>query len=193
MKRGLKITMWAVVVPFVGLVAFANAIPLIIGEGNCQRPLSVVVLITEPKNYSPVLTQSDFQKMVEGAITEWETKTGMDLFVVVDQNSTLARSGLVNTITAIHPDLEKFSLDNTKAGWTNAETRGVRVEKFEIEIYNLNPTLIYEIILHELGHARGLHEHSLDPNDVMFKEANPLTTNLSAHDVQTMVSYCNGK
>lgn len=196
MKKAIKRTIWGLVIAFVALVAFANAIPLIIGEGNCPKPLHVVALMENPSNYTPVLTQSDFQKVVERAVAEWETKTGIDLYEVIDPNSNLARSGLANTITAHPEDITKLNIEGSfsgNAGWTEAQTRGARVERFKIEIYNTSPAVMYQVILHELGHGRGLEGHSVNENDIMFGVASYTITNLSQADVNSMVSYCKTK
>ena len=191
MKKRTKISL-VIILSFTGLIIFANSIPLIIGKGNCPKPLTLAVVVKEPTNYSLALTEPKFREIVSKAISEWETKTKMNLFQIIEPSSSLNKSGLINTITLIPKDYTKLDLEERQlAGWTITQTMGHRVSNFSIEVYEPSPLLIYQVVLHELGHARGLVGHSSNPDDVMFLTTSYTKTNLTDADSQSLLNYCN--
>lgn len=166
---------------------------------HCEQPLVIGTKIVKPDNFDMYLTDNMFRDVVNSAVDEWELRTHLDLFTVLDKNDPLNRSGLFNPVVATprtSATIQQKSYSNIEIlGTTFTETnpKGT-VADFKVEIYNLDPDTIRETVLHELGHARGL-SHSQDRADIMYPYEfdNQSSHDLTPNDVNAMINFCNSK
>lgn len=136
-----------------------------------------------------------FDQMVQDALNQWckATDNVVKYKLVNDKESA-------NVVFDYTERREQVSPEHDPGIAGNAENR-VRFDDHSIDFSNITvlvkdtpgapsyqkPYMITKILLHEIGHALGLHGHSPNPEDVMFSAATPAPfATLSKRDINTI-------
>jgi TolA-binding protein/predicted Zn-dependent protease len=160
-----------------------NYLTLAINQGNVVRwsaeamPLKVAITTA----HAPV--QAD--ALVRQALATWQKASGGKVSFVVVTNPAQAD---INLSWA-------KQLTHNRLGVSPFEAVGNRITKADVTVATHDPVqgqpldraALGRVILHELGHALGLHGHSANPQDVMYFSNTPQTSaTLTARDVKTL-------
>lgn len=177
------------------LVAVAISIFLVSKDAlmapRCENALHFTVA---PETFSSrgFLSSKDLRESAIYASEEWNRVMGKKLFEYLPFGSVLGRSGFVGIILFQPADLSELTINKPIAKTETAIDDNNIVSSFIIEVYSKEITNPYVVMLHELGHARGLQNHSDNQDDIMFKDYNPSLTELTERDIQAMKDYCAG-
>lgn len=158
-----------------------------------------------PKWTTPVITWSfaaaagvfsnaigpDYQALVQQAVARWDGVAGISLVQAPDS----ADAGIRIGFSAFGPNSSEIGETNYTYynGPAPAFAPGITVAAEDPAERGLGSTLLYagtqtslyQVILHELGHALGLG-HSTDPASVMYPVATPANRDLNAGDLEAI-------
>jgi len=146
-----------------------------------DRDMAVKVLIkpgTKVAKFKPL-----FEEILRDSFKEWEVNSNAKIkFEFVTEAPAEITCQFVEEIAK-----QKDSV----AGITNYQTSPYHIDSAVISIKTscsitpLTDSLMHSVCLHEIGHAIGLVNHSLDPHDVMYPYLSTQKS-LSARDINTI-------
>ncbi len=117
---------------------------------------------------------NNFNAIVTAAFDRWEQVANIDFVKVADSSAvnirlgTFSIDGLNSIVGVAYYSYSGSALRWSEIGFDSAE--------------NWNDTLLYQVALHEIGHAIGLDHHSGDPS-IMAAYINPAITDLQPYDI----------
>lgn len=123
-----------------------------------------------PKSIRTYIEPNDKKELMKEAFAKWTQETGRN--IIFKYVSTLQNAQIKVEFVK---DASKTSKMEHAAGVTYYKYAGDRLVEARIEIADRAPNgaafrkdAVYRIMLHEIGHAIGIIEHSPDPMSIMY-------------------------
>jgi hypothetical protein len=132
--------------------------------------------------------QNGYQDTVRQAFARWASVAGLSFAEVSDSGSVDIRVGWgkFGTGQVGSTDYSYFQSSNeTFLPGVTVRLEDPSERALSGGTYAGTATTLYEVALHEIGHALGL-DHSTDPNATMYPSLGPANVNLDASDIQGM-------